>query len=84
MISKKQVLNIADLSRIEISDKEAKKFQKEFSDILDYFDLLKKAKVSSKSNVCFKKAELRQDKVVEFLDLPEKGKYIKVQKIYDN
>ncbi len=41
MISKEEVLKIAKLARLELSDKEVEKMQKDLSSILDYFDLLK-------------------------------------------
>ncbi|MDD5606363.1 MAG: aspartyl/glutamyl-tRNA amidotransferase subunit C [Candidatus Pacebacteria bacterium] len=84
MISKKQVIHIANLSRIEISDKEAERFQKDFSDILNYFDLLKKAKTFSNKKNDFCITNFRKDEIVKFPDFDGKGKYIKVQKIYDN
>ena len=43
MISEQDVKHIAKLARLELSEKEIKKMQKELSDILNYFDLLKKA-----------------------------------------
>lgn len=43
MISKEEVKHIADLSRLDLSEKEIEKMQKDLSAILDYFDLLKKA-----------------------------------------
>jgi len=46
MILKKEVSHIAKLARIDLSDKEIGKFQKELSKILDYFDLLKEADTS--------------------------------------
>ena len=46
MISKKEVSHIAELARIDLSDKEIGKFQKELSKILNYFDLLKEANTS--------------------------------------
>jgi len=42
----KEVKKIAKLARIEISEKEAEKFQEEFSSILDYFKLLEELKTS--------------------------------------
>ena len=45
MIVKKDVLRIAQLARIQLSHKEVEKFVGEFSDILKYFDTLKKAKL---------------------------------------
>ena len=43
MISKEEVEHIAKLARLELSEAENKKMQKDLSAILDYFDLLKKA-----------------------------------------
>ena len=43
MISKEEVEHIASLARLELSEKEIEKMQKDLSAILDYFDLLKKA-----------------------------------------
>lgn len=41
MISKEQVLKIAKLARLELTEKETEKMQKDLSEILDYFTLLK-------------------------------------------
>ncbi len=46
MISKQEVIHIADLARIGMSQKELKKIQKDMSSILNYFNLLKKVDVS--------------------------------------
>ena len=43
MISKEEVKHIAKLSRLELTEKEVEKMQKDLSAILDYFDLLKSA-----------------------------------------
>ena len=43
MISKEEVEHIAKLARLELTEKETEKMQKDLSAILDYFDLLKKA-----------------------------------------
>jgi aspartyl-tRNA(Asn)/glutamyl-tRNA(Gln) amidotransferase subunit C len=53
MISKEEVQHIADLARLELSEQEIGKMQKDLSAILDYFALLKKApklKVENKIN----------------------------------
>ena len=47
MLSKKEVQHIAELARLGITDKEAEKFRKELSSILDYVEKLKKADVAS-------------------------------------
>lgn len=43
MISKEEVQHIAKLARLELTDVEVEKMQKDLSAILDYFELLKKA-----------------------------------------
>jgi aspartyl/glutamyl-tRNA(Asn/Gln) amidotransferase C subunit len=43
MISKEEVGHIAKLARLELTEKETEKIQKDLSAILDYFNLLKKA-----------------------------------------
>ncbi|MCX6718469.1 MAG: Asp-tRNA(Asn)/Glu-tRNA(Gln) amidotransferase subunit GatC [Candidatus Staskawiczbacteria bacterium] len=43
MISKQEVEHIAKLARLELTENEIEKMQKDLSAILDYFDLLKKA-----------------------------------------
>ncbi len=48
MISKEEVLKIAKLARLELSEKEVEKMQKDLSSILDYFNLLKRVKKQSK------------------------------------
>jgi len=47
MITKEQVQHVASLARIELADEELEKFQKDLSEILDYFEILKKAHTSS-------------------------------------
>jgi len=49
MISKEEVEHIAKLARLELTDVEIKKMQKDLSGILDYFNVLKKAPKSSRS-----------------------------------
>jgi len=43
MISKEEVKHIAKLARLELTEAEITKMQKDLSAILDYFNLLKKA-----------------------------------------
>ena len=42
MISKEEVKHIAELARLELTEKEIEKMQKYLTEILDYFKLLKK------------------------------------------
>ena len=51
MFSKKELNNIAKLARLELSEKESEKFPKDLSEILDYFDKLKKADVADSTLV---------------------------------
>jgi len=44
MISKDEVKHVAKLARLELTEKEIEKMQKDLSAILDYFHLLKKVK----------------------------------------
>lgn len=44
MISKEEVLHIAKLARLELKQQEVEEMQKDLTAILDYFDILKKAK----------------------------------------
>jgi aspartyl-tRNA(Asn)/glutamyl-tRNA(Gln) amidotransferase subunit C len=47
MISKQEVKHIAKLARLGLNEAEIKKFQKELSSVLDYFNLLKEVDVSN-------------------------------------
>ncbi len=44
MVSKDEVIHISKLARLELTEKEIEKMQKDLSSILDYFDVLKKVK----------------------------------------
>lgn len=46
MISKQNTEHIAKLARLGLKEKEIKRFQKDLSSILDYFNLLKEVDVS--------------------------------------
>jgi aspartyl/glutamyl-tRNA(Asn/Gln) amidotransferase C subunit len=48
MISGDEVKHIAKLARLELTEKEIGKMQKDLSEILDYFNLLKKAPKSGR------------------------------------
>ncbi|MEK7061823.1 MAG: Asp-tRNA(Asn)/Glu-tRNA(Gln) amidotransferase subunit GatC [Patescibacteria group bacterium] len=69
MISKQEVKHIAKLARLELTEKETEKMQKDLSGILDYFNLLRKADTSKlkKGEFAFAKAtanEARKDEAV--------------------
>ena len=93
MISKEEVKHIAKLARLELTEKEIEKMQKDLSSILDYFNLLKKAPkpetigiLNSGENLSLRKDEAIQQKreVVEkiiALSPDKKDDYIKVKTI---
>jgi len=61
MISKKDVENIAKLSRLDLTEKEAEGMQKDLSEVLDYFNLLKEVKDKIKLVSVEGKEVLRND-----------------------
>jgi len=92
MISKEEVQHIAKLARLELTETEIEKMQKDMSAILDYFDLLKSAPVPQKQDYGeTKKANiLREDEVVSSHNIADelisaapdkKDDYIKVKSI---
>ena len=92
MISKEQVEHIAKLARLQLTENEIEKMQKDMSAILDYFDLLKKApKPEAKQKVFFSNGHLRKDEVISSHDITDeliaaapdkKDDYIKVKAIF--
>ena len=92
MITKKEVEHIAKLARLQLNDNEITKLQKELSQILDYFNLLKKVDtkkekvelVEKQKKTRFDKALSQPDSVVKKLveAAPDKKEnYIKVKAI---
>jgi aspartyl-tRNA(Asn)/glutamyl-tRNA(Gln) amidotransferase subunit C len=63
MLSEEEVRYIAKLARLGISQEESKKFQKELSAILDYFNLLEEIDVS-KTEPTFHPAENLLDRKI--------------------
>lgn len=65
MISKQEVQHIAKLARLELTEKEIEKMQKDMSAILDYFDLLKKApKIKTEKVKAGDFSALRKDEIL--------------------
>ncbi len=67
MISKEEVQHIAKLARLELTEKEVKKMQKDLSAILDYFKILQNAKIKSQNDsvkLKMKTNATRKDEVV--------------------
>jgi len=92
-ISKKEVERLSHLARIELTKEEEKKFTKELSSILEYFEKLKELKtdeVEITSSVSGLENIEREDKIVEFEEknrllknAPEvKNKSIKVKSVF--
>ena len=68
MISKEEVIRIAKLARLELTEKEMEKMQKDMSAILDYFNILKKApkpKTKDQKDKSKIKNVLRKDEAVK-------------------
>jgi aspartyl-tRNA(Asn)/glutamyl-tRNA(Gln) amidotransferase subunit C len=93
MISKDEVKHIAKLARLELTENEIEKMQKDLSSILDYFELLKKAPKLKIDRLPMsdKNLGLRRDEIVEqrrevvekivALTPDKKDDYIKVKNI---
>ena len=91
MISKEEVKHITKLSRLELTENEIKKMQKDLSKILDYFDLLKKVPKSAlRTRIPVKRlGTLRKDEAkhsqlsdkIVGLALNKKDGYIRVKSI---
>ena len=93
MINREEVIKIAKLARLELTEEEIEKMQKDMSAILDYFEILKKAEKVSEdlSNKNSKTNTLREDKVLPkssslannlVAKSPErKDEYIKVKQV---
>lgn len=68
MLSRDEVLKIAKLSRLELTDTEVESMQKDLSAILDYFNLLKNLDTSgekiSNDNYQLSNSNLRKDEVI--------------------
>jgi len=49
-ITSEEVIKIAHLARLKLTEKEVKSFQKDLSDILDYVDRIKSAEIKKSKN----------------------------------
>lgn len=92
MITREEVIHIAKLARLDLSEKEIEKMQKDLSSILDYFNILKKApKLKEKKSVSKAPSSLRKDEALPKDDSlknklvaqapAKKDNYIKVKSI---
>ncbi len=46
MLTKEEIKHLAELARLELTEEETEKYQKQLSEILDYMDILKKIDTS--------------------------------------
>ncbi len=92
MLTKEEVVKIASLARIELSDAEIEKFQKDLSSVLDYVEALKEVDTDGLdivSSVTGLENVMREDKAILIEDqqdilanAPErKDNYYKVKSI---
>lgn len=65
MISKEEVQRIAKLARLELTEKEIVKMQKDLSEILDYFNVLKKAPKIKMEKITAVGTSARPDEVLQ-------------------
>jgi aspartyl-tRNA(Asn)/glutamyl-tRNA(Gln) amidotransferase subunit C len=90
MISKEEVEHIAKLARLDLTEDEIKKMQKNLTEILDYFKLLKNVPGTKIKGAKVAKSNLRIDETVDSKITEElinnspdrKDGYIKVKAIF--
>lgn len=92
-LTEEQVRHVAKLARLDLTDAEVQKFQKQLSDVLAYFEVLKEVEtknVEPTSQVTGLENEKREDRLAESLfqqealsgtSNPEKGMF-KVKAIF--
>ena len=91
MVNKEEIINLANLARIKITDEEAESLSSELDSILDYVGQIKNAKTSEVLNNPVLKNIMREDVPTnedgEYTEdilnnAPSReGKYLKVKKI---
>lgn len=94
MISKEEVRHIANLARIELSEEETEKLQRDLSSIVDYFNILKRVDISNvdssftpsrKKNASredlFKEMSLKDIEKLINLFPKKEGRHLKTKKI---
>ncbi|MFA5087127.1 MAG: Asp-tRNA(Asn)/Glu-tRNA(Gln) amidotransferase subunit GatC [Candidatus Paceibacterota bacterium] len=95
MISEEDVKKIAKLSYLKINEEEMKKFEQDFSSILDYVNKLKELDVSlieETANMANVENVFREDKERNFADVKllaalmprQRDNYLEVKKILNN
>lgn len=94
MLTKEEILHIATLARIGVSEKDVEKYRRDLSDILDYFKKLDELDVSGVEpigHITGMQNKFRNDEQFDFGEIgkeaiiknaPEmKGKYLKVKSV---
>jgi aspartyl-tRNA(Asn)/glutamyl-tRNA(Gln) amidotransferase subunit C len=94
MLSKEEIINVAKLARVGVSDEDVEKYQHDLSDILDYFKKLEEvdvAEVEPIGHITGMQNKFRNDDKVDFgkigigeimANAPEvKDEYIKVKSV---
>ncbi|MEI7891390.1 MAG: Asp-tRNA(Asn)/Glu-tRNA(Gln) amidotransferase subunit GatC [bacterium] len=94
MLSKEEILKVATLARIGVSDEDVEKYQHDLSEILDYFKQLDEVDVAGVEpigHITGMQNKFRNDDAVDFgkmgkdeimKNAPEvKGEYIKVKSV---
>lgn len=91
MLTEEEVRHVAKLARIDLKDKEVKKFSKQLSDVLEYMDILNEVDTESveltsqvtglnnvmrKDKVCDSKAT--REELLDCSELPKDSKQIRV------
>ncbi|MEK7580286.1 MAG: Asp-tRNA(Asn)/Glu-tRNA(Gln) amidotransferase subunit GatC [Patescibacteria group bacterium] len=74
MLTKEEIKHLAELSRLELTEKETEKYQKQLSDVLDYMDILKKMDtndIKSESLLFYNINQSRKDKIRESAEQAE-------------
>lgn len=94
-ISKEEIKHLAELSKIELTEEETDKFQKDAEEIVGFFDKLSEAEISGEEG----KKEPGQNRSEAVLDekreslgtgkekeqfLEEKKGYLKIPKVFEN
>ena len=68
MISKEDIIKVASLSRLSLSEKEIEQYQQEFTNILGFFENGKQYRASKFHNLdTFKKTLFNKDEIVKLL-----------------
>lgn len=92
MLTEQQIKHVAKLAKLELADNEVEKFQKQLSEVLDYFNILNEVdteRIEPTSQVTGLENVMREDKPVDSLSQEEslsgtnktEKKMFKVEKI---